>query len=163
MRKSELWVLAIAGLAMLDWNLPPIGIMGKGEGKPDWLVIDSPAALHGKNLDHAAYPGCDRRQTGCHRLKQCERHALRQGGKDEDVADRQDVLYVLAVAEEAQVRRDPESRGMSFELIAESSLPDDQEHRLRKASEDRWCRVGIPRQAGHVEGVIGTIHNTPQV
>jgi chromosome partitioning protein len=26
---------------------------GKRAGEADWLVIDSPAALHGKNLDHA--------------------------------------------------------------------------------------------------------------
>jgi chromosome partitioning protein len=34
-------------------NLPRIDIAGAGKEKPDWLIIDSPAALHGKNLDHA--------------------------------------------------------------------------------------------------------------
>jgi hypothetical protein len=29
--------------------------------------------------------------------------------------------------------------------------------------EDRWCRVRIVHQAGHVEGIIGTIHDTPRV
>ena len=37
-------------------GLSPIGLFQSGGGKPgadDWLVIDSPAALHGKNLEHA--------------------------------------------------------------------------------------------------------------
>ncbi|MBI5658223.1 MAG: ParA family protein [Nitrosomonadales bacterium] len=37
-------------------NLPKIGLLHAGAQKPvaaDWLVIDSPAGLHGKNLDHA--------------------------------------------------------------------------------------------------------------
>lgn len=33
--------------------LPVIGIAGESKGKADWLIIDSPAGLHGKNLDHA--------------------------------------------------------------------------------------------------------------
>lgn len=34
-------------------TLPRISISGGGNPQPDWLVIDSPAGLHGKNLDHA--------------------------------------------------------------------------------------------------------------
>ncbi|MEW6131568.1 MAG: ParA family protein [Pseudomonadota bacterium] len=34
-------------------HLPAIGIAGESKDKADWLVIDSPAGLHGKNLDHA--------------------------------------------------------------------------------------------------------------
>jgi chromosome partitioning protein len=34
-------------------DLPAIGLLGEGEETADWLVIDSPAGLHGKNLDHA--------------------------------------------------------------------------------------------------------------
>lgn len=43
-------------LANRPANLPHIGLMqGEGEkhGGADWLVIDSPAGLHGKNLEHA--------------------------------------------------------------------------------------------------------------
>lgn len=40
-------------LARRPGNLPPIAVSGAGKDKPDWLVIDSPAGLHGKNLDHA--------------------------------------------------------------------------------------------------------------
>lgn len=40
-------------LARRPAHLPMIGVAGEGKGKPDWLIIDSPAALHGKNLDHA--------------------------------------------------------------------------------------------------------------
>ena len=43
-------------LASRPSDLPAIGSLHSGEGKPataDWLVIDSPAGLHGKNLDHA--------------------------------------------------------------------------------------------------------------
>lgn len=39
-------------LARRPENLPPIHLMG-GDEKPRWLIIDSPAGLHGKNLDHA--------------------------------------------------------------------------------------------------------------
>ncbi len=34
-------------------HLPAIGIAGESKQKADWLIIDSPAGLHGKNLDHA--------------------------------------------------------------------------------------------------------------
>lgn len=34
-------------------NLPPIKILGSKKEEHDWLVIDSPAAMHGKNLSHA--------------------------------------------------------------------------------------------------------------
>lgn len=34
-------------------HLPAIGLAGESKQKADWLVIDSPAGLHGKNLDHA--------------------------------------------------------------------------------------------------------------
>jgi chromosome partitioning protein len=34
-------------------SLPPITMAGEGKERSDWLVIDSPAGLHGKNLDHA--------------------------------------------------------------------------------------------------------------
>lgn len=42
-------------LAMRPDNLPPIRILKSKEDAQhyDWLVIDSPAALHGKNLTHA--------------------------------------------------------------------------------------------------------------
>lgn len=40
-------------LARRPGHLPAIGVAGEGKGKADWLVIDSPAGLHGKNLDHA--------------------------------------------------------------------------------------------------------------
>jgi chromosome partitioning protein len=34
-------------------NLPAIGVAGESKEKADWLIIDSPAGMHGKNLDHA--------------------------------------------------------------------------------------------------------------
>lgn len=34
-------------------HLPPIRLAGEGGETPSWLIIDSPAGLHGKNLDHA--------------------------------------------------------------------------------------------------------------
>ena len=40
-------------LARRPAHLPPIGLAGEGGEKPSWLIIDSPAGLHGKNLDHA--------------------------------------------------------------------------------------------------------------
>lgn len=40
-------------LARRPAHLPAIGIAGESKQKADWLVIDSPAGLHGKNLDHA--------------------------------------------------------------------------------------------------------------
>lgn len=40
-------------LARRAEDLPPITISGRGKDPSDWLVIDSPAGLHGKNLDHA--------------------------------------------------------------------------------------------------------------
>jgi chromosome partitioning protein len=40
-------------LARRPAHLPVIGIAGEGKEKADWLIIDSPAGLHGKNLDHA--------------------------------------------------------------------------------------------------------------
>lgn len=40
-------------LARRAENLPSITISGRGKTPSDWLVIDSPAGLHGKNLDHA--------------------------------------------------------------------------------------------------------------
>lgn len=40
-------------LARRPPHFPAIGIAGEGKQKADWLVIDSPAGLHGKNLDHA--------------------------------------------------------------------------------------------------------------
>jgi chromosome partitioning protein len=40
-------------LARRPATLPAITIAGAGNDKPDWLLIDSPAGLHGKNLDHA--------------------------------------------------------------------------------------------------------------
>lgn len=40
-------------LARRPAYLPAIGIAGEDKQKADWLVIDSPAGLHGKNLDHA--------------------------------------------------------------------------------------------------------------
>jgi chromosome partitioning protein len=43
-------------LAMRPDNLPPIRRLESKKDevqRTDWLVIDSPAALHGKNLDHA--------------------------------------------------------------------------------------------------------------
>jgi chromosome partitioning protein len=40
-------------LSMRPEHLPPIYPMGRHSGKPDWLVIDSPAGLRGKNLVHA--------------------------------------------------------------------------------------------------------------
>ncbi len=40
-------------LARRPAHLPAIGIAGEDKQKADWLVIDSPAGLHGKNLDHA--------------------------------------------------------------------------------------------------------------
>ncbi len=41
-------------LSMRDTSLPEITLLtsGRGEGM-DWLVIDSPAGLHGKSLEHA--------------------------------------------------------------------------------------------------------------
>lgn len=51
-KSATLW------LAQRDGNLPVIWPLQGGKKKPvdesaDWLVIDSPAGLHGKNLDHA--------------------------------------------------------------------------------------------------------------
>lgn len=41
-------------LAMRDPTLPEIGLVREGQkGASDWLVIDSPAGLHGKNLERA--------------------------------------------------------------------------------------------------------------
>lgn len=40
-------------LARRPDTLPRITISGGGKTQPDWLVIDSPAGLHGKNLEHA--------------------------------------------------------------------------------------------------------------
>ncbi|OZA30455.1 MAG: cobyrinic acid a,c-diamide synthase [Hydrogenophilales bacterium 17-61-9] len=41
-------------LAMRDSSLPKIDLLRDGQkGGSDWLVIDSPAGLHGKNLEHA--------------------------------------------------------------------------------------------------------------
>lgn len=41
-------------LAVRDNRLPHIQLLGKNQAEySDWLVIDSPAALHGKNLEHA--------------------------------------------------------------------------------------------------------------
>ncbi|NWG39324.1 MAG: ParA family protein [Hydrogenophilaceae bacterium] len=39
-------------LARRPENLPPIKLMGEDD-KSRWLIIDSPAGLHGKSLDHA--------------------------------------------------------------------------------------------------------------
>lgn len=48
-QSSALW------LNMREFELPPIELLGnKKSGQEfDWLVIDSPAGLHGKNLSHA--------------------------------------------------------------------------------------------------------------
>ena len=41
-------------LAMRDASLPEITLLHEGQkGESDWLVIDSPAGLHGKNLERA--------------------------------------------------------------------------------------------------------------
>ncbi len=41
-------------LALRDSALPDIGLLSEGEkSAADWLVIDSPAGLHGKNLERA--------------------------------------------------------------------------------------------------------------
>jgi chromosome partitioning protein len=41
-------------LAMRDGGLPEIALLREGQkGSSDWLVIDSPAGLHGKNLERA--------------------------------------------------------------------------------------------------------------
>ncbi len=41
-------------LAARDTSLPPIGLLTENQGEGSgWLVIDSPAGLHGKNLEHA--------------------------------------------------------------------------------------------------------------
>ena len=41
-------------LAMRPANLPGIGLLREGQkGEADWLVIDSPAGLHGKSLERA--------------------------------------------------------------------------------------------------------------
>lgn len=40
-------------LARRPADLPAITLAGAGGGKPEWLIIDSPAGMHGKNLDHA--------------------------------------------------------------------------------------------------------------
>lgn len=40
-------------LARRPAQLPAIGLAGESRDKADWLIIDSPAGLHGKNLDHA--------------------------------------------------------------------------------------------------------------
>lgn len=48
-QSSALW------LSMRDFEMPAIAKLGdkKSDEKYDWLVIDSPAGLHGKNLAHA--------------------------------------------------------------------------------------------------------------
>ena len=49
-RSAEQW------LASRPSSLPEIGVLRAAGGKSaaaDWLVIDSPAGLHGKNLEHA--------------------------------------------------------------------------------------------------------------
>jgi chromosome partitioning protein len=43
---------ATAWLELRDPSLPPIALFQQGQ-KPDWLVIDSAAGLHGKNLERA--------------------------------------------------------------------------------------------------------------
>ena len=41
-------------LAARDASLPQIGLLTENQGEDSgWLVIDSPAGLHGKNLEHA--------------------------------------------------------------------------------------------------------------
>jgi len=41
-------------LAIRDASLPEIGLLRDGlKGSSDWLVIDSPAGLHGKSLERA--------------------------------------------------------------------------------------------------------------
>lgn len=40
-------------LARRPENLPPIRMMGGGDKKSRWLIIDSPAGMHGKSLGHA--------------------------------------------------------------------------------------------------------------
>lgn len=40
-------------LARRPATLPAISISGSGKEKTDWMIIDSPAGMHGKNLDHA--------------------------------------------------------------------------------------------------------------
>jgi chromosome partitioning protein len=41
-------------LALRDAGLPEIRLLAEGHGNGDgWLVVDSPAGLHGKNLQHA--------------------------------------------------------------------------------------------------------------
>jgi chromosome partitioning protein len=41
-------------LALRDAGLPEIRLLAEGHGSGDgWLVVDSPAGLHGKNLQHA--------------------------------------------------------------------------------------------------------------
>lgn len=40
-------------LARRPANLPPISLFGEEGDKAHWLIIDSPAGMHGKSLDHA--------------------------------------------------------------------------------------------------------------
>ncbi len=49
-KSASLW------LSSRPFSLPSIGLLSAEGGKSvaaDWLIIDSPAGLHGKNLDHA--------------------------------------------------------------------------------------------------------------
>lgn len=50
-KSSMLWLAQRDGELPMIWPLQ--GEKGKGGEGTDWLVIDSPAALHGKNLQHA--------------------------------------------------------------------------------------------------------------
>lgn len=50
-KSATLWLAQRSGELPVIWPLHSED--GKRAGEADWLVIDSPAALHGKNLDHA--------------------------------------------------------------------------------------------------------------
>jgi chromosome partitioning protein len=50
-KSATLWLAQRTGDLPVIWPLQSED--GKSAGDADWLVIDSPAALHGKNLDHA--------------------------------------------------------------------------------------------------------------
>ena len=50
-KSATLWLAQRSGELPVIWPLH--SEEGKRAGEADWLVIDSPAALHGKNLDHA--------------------------------------------------------------------------------------------------------------
>lgn len=81
-----------AWLAMRDMALPDIELMREGQkADTDWLVIDSPAGLHGKSLERA--------------LKLADKVVVPVGASLFDIRASQD--FLAALVEEKAVRKNP--------------------------------------------------------